>query len=136
MESYKVADDLNVFGMEVKTFPFGIPEAFDSLKNKLRLNDDRYFFGISKCINGKVVYKAAVTEAFDGEAEQYGCERYVIEKGEYLSESLCDWPQQTHAIKEVLDILTRDDRVDDRYPCIEWYKDNKEMICMVKMKAG
>jgi uncharacterized damage-inducible protein DinB len=133
MENILLKEDIAVFGKEVPTFPLGIAEAFDSLAAMLPEGDSRPFYAISKCIDGKVSYKAAALQTFEGEAAQYGCERYTIEKGEYLSVAVKEWRQKISTIRAVFDHILKDDLVDRRSPAIEVYKNHNEMLCMVKI---
>ena len=125
---------MKVFGVQVKTFPNGIGEAFDALVKMLPGGFDRSYYGISYMSNdGAMVYIAAAIEKEEGEAEKYNCERYTIEKGEYLAITVNDWRSKTDCIKDVFYEIIKDSRIDKTRPAIEWYKDEKEMICMVKM---
>jgi hypothetical protein len=134
METLKIENDLKVFGIRVQNFPDGIGEAFDALTQMVPPGDDRPFYGISECTKDGVVYIAAALETFDGEAEKYRCDTYYIEKGEYLSAILLDWPSKTASIKNVIGDLLKDRRADSTKPCVEVYKNMKEMLCLVKTK--
>src|SRR4029077_9286056 len=127
-------NDLKVFGIEVKTFPSGIGEAFEELIRKTGDRaGERNYYGISSMNNeGKMIYKAVAEEKFDGEAEKYHYERSTIGKGEYLFEVLKDWQNNTNCIKDIFQAMMVDDRIDKTKPCVEWYKNNDEMLCMVK----
>jgi predicted transcriptional regulator YdeE len=134
MEKYVFDNDVKVFGIEVKIFPAGIGEAFDEL---IRKTGDgagaRYYYGISSMNNdGKMIYKAVAEEQYEGEAGKYNYEKSTIEKGEYLFEALKDWRNNTACIKDIFYAMMNDDRIDKTKPCIEWYKDDEEMYCMVK----
>ena len=133
MEKYHLEKDLKVFGVTVDTFPNGIAEAFDKLVNMLPEKDERPYYGISQCINGKMDYLAAALETYEGEGEKYGCRNYTIEKGDYVLDSLQDWKTKTEQIKGIIEQIITDERVDRRKPAIEIYKNSKEMVCMVKM---
>jgi hypothetical protein len=136
MEKYNMKNDLKVFGVHVKNFPKGIGLAFDSLLEMIPGGFDRSYYGISSMSEtGTVVYKAVAEEKFDGEAQKYNCEQDVISKGEYLTVSLKDWRKKTDSIKDIFHEMMKDDRVDKTKPCIEWYKDDNEMMCMLKMKG-
>jgi predicted transcriptional regulator YdeE len=133
MEKYTLQNDLKVFGVQVKTFPNGIGEAFEALVKMLPGGFDRPYYGISYMSkDGKMIYIAAAIEKQEGEAEKYNCERYTIEKGEYLVITVNDWRSKTDCIKDVFHEILNDSHVDKTKPAIEWYKDEKEMICMVK----
>ena len=133
MEKYNLPNDLEVFGVLVKTFPDGIGEAFDALVKKIG-GFDRPYYGISYLKDGAMVYLATALEKNKGEAEKYNCERYTIEKGEYLMTTVYEWRRKTGSINEVFREMMKDKRIDNTKPAVEWYKDDNEMACMVKTK--
>jgi predicted transcriptional regulator YdeE len=135
MEKYNLADDVIVFGFQVKTFPSGIGEAFDELiKNTGDCAGERRYYGISEFKNGKMIYYAAAEEKAKGEAEKYGYERLKIEKGEYLTSTVFGWRKKTDHIKDVFSEIIKDPHVNKMKPAIEWYKNDTEMMCLVKTK--
>ena len=71
----------------------------------------------------------------EGEAEKYNCERYIIEKGEYLAVAITDWRKKTDCIKDVFHDMMEDDRADKTKEVVEWYKTETEMICLVKIRT-
>ena len=135
MEKQKFENDLQVFGIEVKTFPNDIGNAFDELVKKTGDNaGKRNYYGISEFKNGKMIYYAAAEEKHEGEAEEYNYESLKIEKGEYFGEPLKNWRDKTDCIKDVFTEMMKSDAVDKMKPCIEWYKNDDEMLCMMKAK--
>ena len=135
MEKYNLKDNLKVFGLQVKTFPLGIGDAFDDLVKRIG-GFDRSYYGFSYMKDGKMAYIAAAIEKYEGEAEKFSLERYVIEKGEYLTETINNWRSKTDTIKDVFHKMMQDSRVDKTKPCVEWYKNDDEMLCMVKSKMA
>ena len=135
MEKYNLQNDLSVFGIQVKTFPHGISGAFDGLVKKVG-GFDRPFYGISYMKNGSMVYLATALEKSTGEAATFNCERYTIEKGEYLVTTVYDWRKKTDTIKDVFAEMLKDNRADRMKPAIEWYKDEHEMVCMIKIEVN
>ncbi len=132
MEIYKLKEDIKVFGIQVKTFPAGVSEAFQLLAKMTTV--DRSYYGISYFSNqGEIIYKAAAEEKYDGEAKKYQCERYIIEKGEYLMVSVRDWRTKTDCIRDVFREIMKDNRISKNSQCIEWYKKGEEMLCMIKI---
>jgi hypothetical protein len=132
MEPYTITNDITVFGIEVPQFPSGIDEVFDKLVKKLPGGFNRSFYGVCEMKNGVYVYKAAAEEIIAGEAEKYNCERFTIEKGKYLTVPLKDWRKKTDKIKDIFQQLMTDGRVNKSKPSVEWYKNEAEMLCMVK----
>jgi hypothetical protein len=131
MEIYILPEDVTVFGVHVKTFPNGIKEAFDSLASTF--GNKRAYCRISWMDeNDCVEYYAMVPEAFKGEANKYHYERLFIMKGEYRTEAIIDWINKLDSLKEVFHRLMPNSRPDRNHPCVEWYKSDVEMLCMVK----
>ncbi len=133
MEIYKLENDIKAFGKRVSNFPEGIQEAFDEL---IKITGDpagaRSYYGISEFKNGELFYYAAAEEKVSGEAEKNNCIRYIIEKGEYLTAALHLWRAKTGLIKNLCGELVKDDRTDKTKPCVEWYKNDDEMWCMIR----
>jgi hypothetical protein len=132
MEKYNLKTDITVFGKPVLTFPSGIGDAFEALVKMIPDGFNRSYYGISKMENSKMTYIAAAEELNNQEAEKYNCNRYIIERGDYLTIALADWQTKTDSIKDVFDQLVKDNRTDKSKPGIEWYKNEKEMLCMMK----
>ena len=132
----RIENDLIVFGRQVKTFPLGISEAFDELVNTLPDGANRSYYGISYLDkNGGVVYIAAAEEKLKGEAELHGYEAYKIDKGEYRAVMIKNWRPKTNMIKDVFEDILSDYPPDAPVPCVEWYKNDEEMFCMVRINS-
>lgn len=134
MEMYKIEQDIKVLCLLVPSFPAGIQEAFESMMNKLPAGPVRRFYGISYIDDKEqIVYKTAAEELKADEAEKYGYEKFTLKKGEYLTITILNWMQKLECIKDAFMTLMEDPRMDKTFPCVEWYKDDNEMMCMVKI---
>lgn len=132
MEKYTLTHSVNVFGFRVETFPQGIGEAFAGLMNKIDDGINRSYYGISKFdSNGNIIYYADAEEKIAGEAEKYGHQRQTIPAGNYLAVKIENWRNNLECIKDVFHNMMQDKRVDTTMPCIEWYKTNDEMLCLM-----
>lgn len=131
MEIIPLKKDIKVFYSDVPGFPNGIKEAFDELYQK---GGGRDYYGISYMDEqGKVIYKAAAAEQYDGEGKELGFEKAMsIQKGDYLTLTYRNWMQAPHKIKDYFEQLMQDPRFDDTHPCVEWYKSDDEVWIMVK----
>lgn len=137
MEEYNFENDVKVFGIQVNSFPSGISDAFDELIKKTGdCAGARDYYGISEFTNGKMVYHAVAAEKFKDESENYNYEKLTIEKGRYASATVFSWRGKTDCIKDVFNEIMQDQRVDKTKPAVEWYKDDNEMMCLVKMKES
>ena len=131
MEIYYQPEDLTLFGVQVKTFPNGITEAFEMLVE--RFGRERSYFGISWMDEKqKVIYYAMVSELVNGEGNKYHYEKLTISKGEYHTESIHNWMNRLDSIKDVFHGLMSGSMADKNHPCVEWYMSDEEMLCMVQ----
>jgi hypothetical protein len=135
MEVYNLKQDIRVVCVEAKSFPGGIKDAFDKLNSVVPNMAERTLFGVSKPQNGIIRYKAAATESFEGEGTQMGLPTFTIEKGNYLGETLMHWQANEMLIMSIFNRLVADKRLDGSAHCIEWYKSDTELLCMVLMNA-
>ena len=132
MEKITLNDTTAVFGFQVKSFPEGIGDAFDKLIAVVPDGLARAYYGISYVNNNVIIYIAAAVEKLPGEAEKYGFTRYFIQPGNYHAITVKDWREKTDSIKDVFMEIMKDDCPDENRPCVEWYKNDEEMVCMVR----
>ena len=135
METFQLKEDLKVFGFPVNTFPNGIGEAFDTLVGMIPGGFDRPYYGIAYMNHEGMVYLATALEKYPGESTQHKCKQYTIEKGNYLVVVVSNWRTKTDLIKDVFNVMLQNESSDRTKPCIEWYKNDEEMLCMVKSKS-
>ena len=133
MKQYTLPADIQVFGYQVKNFPAGIDEAFKKLMAVLGGAFDRSFYGVAALKNGSMVYYATAEEKMEGDAEKDVFEKLTIEKGEYLVVPIQDWRNKTTTINGVFHEMLQDSRADKTKPSVEWYKNDNDMWCMIKM---
>lgn len=136
METHHIPHNIKVFGAPVTTFPEGIGAAFDAIIKKLPQGDQRSYYGISECTENGIVYIAAAEEKNETEPQRYGFSTYTVEKGDYLSITVNDWMSKTGSIKNVFEDIMKDGRADNTKPAVEIYKDDNEMLCMVKLRQS
>ena len=132
METFEFKENIEIICKTVTTFPNQIKEAFDTLEESLPDCEKRDWYGISRPNeNGVIIYKAAATELEDGESEKFGYESFTIKKGIYISETIMDWMKRPQVIGETFMKLLEDPRIDKEGYCLEWYKNDDEVICLV-----
>lgn len=136
MEKFVFENDVKVFGKKIATFPLGVGEVFEEL---IKVTGDcateRNYYGISYIYdNGSISYKAVAQEKYTGEAEKFNYQKSTIEHGEYVFEVLKNWQKCTGEIKNIFEAMMKDVHTDKTKPCIEWYKSDDEMLCMMKTK--
>lgn len=133
METYHIDKDITVIGNQVPTFPNGIGESFEALMHKLPGGMQRGWYGVSYMTpDNRIVYKTMAEEKEKDEAQKFHLETYTIEKGDYMATEIKDWKKNLSCIKDVFEEMMRDKRTDKTKPCIEWYKTEDEMLCLIK----
>jgi predicted transcriptional regulator YdeE len=130
MELYNLPEDLNLIGKQVETFPNGIKEVFEDLVKDF--GADRDYYGISWFgEHGEILYYAMTRPAPAVEARE-DLVTIMIPEGDYLAETIHDWMSKTDCIKDAFHEMLMDRKPSLTHPCIEWYKSDTEMVCMVR----
>lgn len=134
MEIYSLEQPVAVFCVTADSFPLGIKAAHEKLHAMLPSAAGRIFYGISWSAGaGKIMYKAAVKEMFEGEAEQYGCERFIIKAGNYISEVVNNWQLDELSVARTFNrLLATPGLLPDGY-CVEEYITDTDIRCMVTL---
>jgi hypothetical protein len=134
MEKYPIAKDIKLFYVEADSFPLGVGGAFNRLYQLIGSNTGRIPYGISfPDGKGSLVYRAAIEEAFPGEAEKAGCATFIVRKGEYISEFLTDWKKNESIVGRTFQQLLKDPHIDRNGYCLEIYPNEKDMRCLVPL---
>ena len=133
MENYNLEKDIKVFCITAKSFPEGVLEAHQSLHSLVPYSSDRKYFGISRPENGVIIYKSAAEELEKGELSKHGLEEFIIKKGNYISIVIKDFMKNIPAIGNTFKELTAHKGIDPNGYCIELYKNDDELRCMVKL---
>ncbi len=134
MEKFTLVDDIKVFCETAKSFPDGIMEAHKELESIITFSKQRRYFGISSPNEkGIIIYNAAAEEIYQGEAEELGCESFIIESGQYISLLVEDYLSDIPAIGKAFQLLIAYPGIDPNGYCIEWYLNEKDVRCMVRL---
>ena len=134
MEIQNLRDEIKVFYVKAASFPDGIPETHQKLRSLLPSEAGRKFFGISHgAQDDSIIYMAATEESYPGEAKKYGCETFIIKKGDYLSEALVNWKGNPSKIGKTFQKMLTDPRIDKNGYCVEKYLNETDVVCMVKL---
>lgn len=134
METTELEKDIKVFYVTAKSFPDGIEEAYKKLNALVFNTSDRHYYGLSRPDKGVIVYKAAVEELADGEAEKLGCETMIIQKGKYVCKTVDDFVNNIPEIGKTFEELLANPEIDSKGYCVESYFNDKDVRCMVKLK--
>ncbi|MEQ9100757.1 MAG: hypothetical protein RIF36_22395 [Imperialibacter sp.] len=134
MEFIDIPHDIKVFGHQVLTFPNGVGEAFDAIVERVEGGFSRPFYGLARMEGNSVIYMAAAIEKFPEEGKQLGYEEYVIQKGYYAAITITDWHSKLSSLPGIFSELMKLEGLDPEHWAVEWYKDDDEMVCMLRMK--
>ena len=134
METIILKNEIKVFYVTADSFPDGIMASWEKLHSLIPSPSERKFFGISRPENGAIKYMAAAEELSADEAEKLGCKPFVITEGRYISITIKDYIKDLPNIGKTFEILLSNPDIDPDGYCIEWYIENKDVICMVKLK--
>lgn len=136
MEKYHLPEDISAMYITASSFPDGVLAAHQQLHSLVPRSesDNRKYFGISfPNHEGTIIYKAAAEELNDGEAESLGLETYLIKKGEYISIDISDFMNNIPSIGKAFEELIADPHIDPDGACVEWYMNDNDMKCMVRL---
>ena len=135
MEEITLEEDIKVFCETAKSFPDGIMEAHRELHSIVPLPDERRYFGISRPNDkGIIIYQAAAEEIYQGEAEELGCNTFVIKGGKYISLLVPDYINDVQGIRKAFQKLTSHPGIDPNGYCIELYLNEKDVKCMIRLR--
>lgn len=136
METFILENDITVVYIQASSFPDGVLAAHEKLHSLISFTTDRRYFGISSPDKtGGIVYKAAAEEINEGEAQQLQLSTFIIKKGMYISLILADYKQDITGIGKSFDQLLTNPAIDPQGACIEWYINDNDMRCMVRLKS-
>lgn len=135
MEIFTFDKDITVFYVTATSFPAGIMAAHEQLHTYLPLLHERKHFGLSRPEgNEGIVYRAAAEETYPGEAEKFHCETLVLKKGKYASLYVADFVKNFQEIDQAFRQLLQLPGLDPQGYCVEWYLDNTDVRCMIRLE--
>jgi hypothetical protein len=115
------------------SFPDDILNAHQELHTMVTEKKGRDYFGISfSDSSGKIQYKAAVTQNYDGEAAALGLKTYLLKKGIYNYITVPNYKDDIVAIEKAFKILLLNPKIDPNGACVEWYFNDNDVKCMVR----
>ncbi len=135
MQTIHLAQDIRVLYITASSFPDGIMDALQQVHSLVPFGTGRKYFGISRPENnGAIVYRAAVEEQYEGEAEKLHCNALILPKGNYVGITIHNYMQNIGSIASTFQQLLQQPNLDPNGYCIEWYLNNKDVQCMVRLK--
>jgi len=134
METYFLENAVSVFYITADSFPAGALAAHQKLHALIPHSSQRRYFGISRPEKGgSIVYRAAAEELNPGEANGLGLETLMLKKGKYVSTVVKNYREDVSAIEKAFSILLKTPHLDPQGYCVEWYLNDKDVQCMVRL---
>jgi hypothetical protein len=133
METINWENNITVLYVEATSFPEGIAEAHQKLQTMVPLSEDRKYFGISRPEDGVIGYKAAAEQLDPKEPGMLNCKTLVLKKGNYISLDTADYMKDIQSITRAFEILLEHPGLDPQGYCVEWYVNNKDVKCMIRL---
>ena len=135
METITLVKDIPVFYITARSFPEGIPEAHEKLHELVPFTKVRNYFGISRPEHGgAIIYKAAAEEKDPEEAKKFNLKTLTLRKGAYVCETIKDYVKEPTLIKSTFDKLLKEPGLDPEGYCVEWYINEKDVKCMIRLE--
>lgn len=136
MEIITLDKDIPVLYVTAKSFPAGIMEAHEKLHALVPFSNKRKYFGISRPEkeNGSIIYKAAAEELQPDEARKLNLQTMEIRKGKYISRTVKNYAADALLIKSAFENLLKEPGLDPEGYCIEWYVNDTDVKCMIRLK--
>jgi hypothetical protein len=130
---YTRPHDIETFYVETECFPEDIPRTFRKLETILGQSmRGRHLYGVTLCLEDKLVFRACVKAEIENEGEQYGLKSYTIPAGKYFATELVGWQENIGQIPALFDQLMRLPEVKKQSICLEDYVDDNNMLAMVQ----
>lgn len=134
MDTIFLEKDICVYCKTAKSFPNDILEAHQELHKMIPFTKERRYFGISRPEKGVIVYKAAAEKLDNDGDENIKCESFIIERGSYRTISVLKFKNSPQAIGNAFEELISYADIDPNGYCIEWYVNDEEVNCMVRLR--
>jgi predicted transcriptional regulator YdeE len=135
MEKYKIDKDSILMYVPATSFPDGVLAAHQQLHSLIPFSTQRKYYGISYGgANDAIIYKAAAEELTTGEALEKKLETFILKKGEYNSILISNYMDDIPAIGRAFTKLLASPNLDPNGYCVEWYLNDRDVKCMVKLK--
>lgn len=133
MEDYFFENDITFACKRAVSFPSGVQEAFEILHENIPFSLDRKFFSFSWMNATKEIVYLAGAEIFEGESFPE-LEIFNFKKGKYRGGIISDFMKDIPKIGTLFQDLCKDPNLDPEGYCVEWYFNEKDVKCFVKLK--
>lgn len=133
IEIFNIGKEIKVYCSIAESFPDGILAAHQKLHDKISFSKERRYFGISRPENGVIVYKAAAEVLKEDINDKMDYEFFDIEKGKYVCITIVNYRDDIESIGKAFTELISYPGIDPNGYCIEWYINDNDVKCMIRL---
>lgn len=133
MEDYFFENDIVLACKKASKFPEGIKEAFETLHASIPFSTDRKFLSISWMNASNEIIYLAGAEILANESFPE-LETFTFKKGKYRGTILEDFMKDIPKMGLLFQELCRDPELDPKGYCVEWYFNEGDVKCFIKLK--
>ena len=132
MKDYLFEKDMVFACKRASSFPNGVQEAFEILHKNIPFSTARKFFSFSWMnAENQIIYLAGA-EILAGENFPE-LESFNFKKGKYRGKVLEDFMKDIPQMGILFQELCKDPELDHQGYCVEWYFNEKDVKCFVKL---
>ena len=128
-----IEEDIKVLCISAASFPEDVLSAHEKLHSLVPFTDERRYFGLSRPENGIITYKAAAEELATDEVNCSECESLIIKGGTYRT-IITNYMENINGIGKAFERLISFTDIDPNGYCVEWYLNDKDVKCMVRLE--
>ena len=132
MEDYLFENDIVIACKRASHFPEGVAEAFETLHAIIPFSTDRKFMSFSWMTCEKEIIYLAGAEIYDGESFP-SLENITLKKGKYRGKVIKNFIDKIPQLGQLFQELCRDPDLDKEGYCVEWYFNETDVKCHVKL---
>ena len=134
MEIINFNEDIQVYYVEADFFPENILEAHQKLHQGVTYSKERKYFDLSRPEKGVIHYKAAAEKLETDEREGISFPTMILPKGKYRSITIEDYMKDIEGIGKAFTELTSGRDIDPEGYCVEWYYNEDDVKCMIRLQ--
>ncbi|MCP9767761.1 transcriptional regulator [Lacihabitans sp. LS3-19] len=133
MEEYIFEKDIVIACKRAESFPEGVQEAFETLHAAIPFSMTRKFMSFSWMNASNEIIYLAGAEILEGESFPE-LETFILKKGKYRGTIIENFIQDIPQMGLLFQELCKDPDLDPAGYCVEWYFNEKDVKCFVKLK--
>ena len=134
MNTINFDNDITIMYVQAATFPDGVMPAYEALHSKIHFSADRKFLSVSRPEgSGYISYKAGAEMLDEREAAVLGLPTLTLKKGEYVTITIKNFMDDIPSIGKAFEDLMYHPGIDPEGYCVEWYFNETDVHCMIRL---